>query len=100
MPDDNEVSAEGMLKRLDISFAEFAKIVNEVRDEGKWDDTFVDGICAPAETFSYGGMIAHVITYSSCRRQAVLTAMEALGIGDLCHGDPLDWEMSTMKAAG
>ena len=94
MPDDSDVSPDGMLKRLDRSYADFMEIVREVREQGKWDETFVDGICAPPETFTFGGMIAHVITYSACRRQAVYKTMEALGGEDLCHGDPLDWEMS------
>jgi hypothetical protein len=82
-----------MIRRLESSFAEFAGIVREVRDESKWDDTFVDAVCTPAETFTFGGMIAHVVTYSTSRRQAILKAMEQLGMSDLGHGDPLAWEM-------
>jgi hypothetical protein len=100
LPDDSDVSPDGILARFERSYADFMDVVNGVRDQGKWDDTFVDGICAPAEAFTFGGMIAHVITYSACRRQAVLKTMEALGIGDLCHGDPLDWEMSTRNETG
>ena len=94
VPDDERVTPDALLERFEASVKRFGDIVRDVRDNGKWDETFVDGVCAPPETFTYGGMIAHVITYSACRRQAVLRALEAFGITGMRHGDPLAWEMS------
>lgn len=85
-------SIMGLRRRLEIAFAEFSTLVHEVHKEEKWDETFVDAICAPPETFTYGGMIAHVVTYSAFRRQLALKELEALGITDLGFGDPIEWE--------
>jgi AraC family transcriptional regulator len=87
-------SVDGLLKRMDTTYAEFKEIAREVRDEDKWDATFVDELCCPPETFTYGGIIAHVITFANFRRITALKAMEALGITDLGYGDPIEWERS------
>jgi hypothetical protein len=41
--------------------------------------------------FTYGGMIAHVLTFAAVRRLVVLGAFESLGITDLDAGDPMEW---------
>ena len=43
--------------------------------EGRLDDTFVDAHCTPVEVFTYGGMIAHVLTFAAHRRMLVLGAL-------------------------
>ena len=43
----------------------------EVSDDGRLDETFVDGICDPPEVFTYGGMVAHVLTFAAHRRTLV-----------------------------
>ena len=91
-PDEPDKSVAGMLDRLDSAFLEFAELVRQVRDEHRWDEMFVDTSCDPHERFSYGGMIAHVITFSAFRRSAALKIMEKLGISDLGYGDPIEWE--------
>jgi hypothetical protein len=40
--------------------------------------------------FTYGGMIAHVLTYAAHRRTLVAGALASAGIDDL-HDDPLVW---------
>ena len=52
----------------------------------------MDALCVPAETFTYGGMIAHVVTYSAYRRLTVLKVMDGMGISGLGYGDPIEWE--------
>jgi hypothetical protein len=49
--------------------------------------------CEPPETFTYGGMIAHVLTFSTFRLMVALREMQQLGITDLGYGDPITWEM-------
>lgn len=95
MEDNPDTTISGMLKRLDNAFTEFEKIVNTVQKDDNWDNTFVDELCAPAETFSYGGMIAHVITFSAFRRISALKALESFGIDDLGYGDPIEWERAS-----
>lgn len=59
--------------------------------EGRLDDTFLDVTCEPPRAFSYGGMVAHVLTFAAVRRLVVLGAYENLGITDLDAGDPAEW---------
>ena len=59
--------------------------------EGRLDDTFIDAHCTPVEVFTYGGMIAHVLTFAAHRRVLVLGALESAGIPDLGNGDPRKW---------
>jgi hypothetical protein len=33
-----------------------------------WEDTFLDALCEPPETFTFGGTFAHVITFNFYRR--------------------------------
>ena len=55
------------------------------------DETFVDATCDPPQTFTYGGMVAHVLTFGAHRRVLVHGALEDAGITDL-DGDPLHWD--------
>lgn len=59
--------------------------------DGRLDDTFVDALCDPAEVFTYGGMIAHVLTFAAHRRTLVTLALASHGIKDLGWGDPMLW---------
>jgi hypothetical protein len=52
----------------------FLTQVHEIVDEGRLDETFVDALCDPPEIFTYGGMIAHVLTFAAHRRVLVLGA--------------------------
>ncbi len=59
--------------------------------QGAWDDAFVDALCEPAEVFTYGGMIAHVLTFAAHRRTLVVLALDHHGVGELGWGDPMRW---------
>ncbi|NUR06542.1 MAG: helix-turn-helix transcriptional regulator [Nocardioidaceae bacterium] len=65
--------------------------VREVADEGRLDDTFVDALCEPAEVFTYGGMVAHVLTFAAHRRTLAVLALDKHGVTDLGWGDPMRW---------
>ena len=69
----------------------FLARVREVVGEGRLDETFVDALCEPAQVFTYGGMFAHVLTFSMFRRLMVLCALDVNGITDLGSGDPMLW---------
>ncbi len=51
----------------------------------------MDALCEPAEVFSYGGMIAHVLTFAAHNRTLVVLALKKAGIDDLGWGDPMKW---------
>jgi AraC family transcriptional regulator len=85
-------SIKGMLNRLDAAFGEFMALARKVSREKLWESSFIDMVCEPPETFTYGGMIAHVLTFSAYRRTVVIETMEAFGITDFGNGDPIEWQ--------
>ena len=68
-----------MLERLERADAGFHGVFTDVRNRSAWDDTFVDALCEPPETFTFGGMFAHVITFNAYRRMVAMDAMRATG---------------------
>lgn len=98
IPDEADNSLDGLSARLDSAFSEFAEIVRSVRDGNRWDESFVDGVCTPPETFTFGGMISHVVTFSAYRRSIALKIMDSLGLNDLGYGDPIEWERAVSKS--
>jgi AraC family transcriptional regulator len=69
----------------------FLAEVREVGQAGRLDETFVDAVCEPPEVFTYGGMVAHVLTFAVHRRSLALQALAGAGITDLGFGDPMRW---------
>ena len=84
-------SIASMRRRLADVGPTFLGHVRSAIDENRLDDTFVDALCEPAEVFTYGGMIAHVLTFAAHRRTLVVLALDAAGITDLGWGDPMKW---------
>lgn len=87
-----------MLERLERTDAEFQKVFRGVRDRGAWTDTFVDQYCEPPETFTFGGMFAHVITFNSYRRLIAMDALRKLGAKISGSGCPMDYERVLAEA--
>lgn len=87
-----------MLERLQKTDTEFQKIFRGVRDRGTWTDTFVDKYCEPPETFTFGGMFAHVITFNSYRRLIAMDALRRLGAKIKGSGCPMDYERVLAEA--
>jgi AraC family transcriptional regulator len=83
-----------MRKRYDQTEVEFDRIFREVRDSGSWDDTFIDALCEPPETFTFGGMFAHLITFNSYRRLTAMSLLRQLGVDPEGFGCPMDYEAS------
>lgn len=54
-------------------------------------ETFVDPNGEHVEVISYGGNLAHVLTFAAHRRTLVLLALNAYGHGELGWGDPRHW---------
>ena len=78
--------------------ATYLSHVRDVADRGRLDDTFVDALCEPAEVFTYGGMIAHVLTFAAHRRCLVVMALGKHGITELGWGDPMRWVAERHRA--
>ncbi len=88
---ENHEGISSMRARLAEVSPVFVGQVNEVAEQGRLDETFVDALCDPAEVFTYGGMIAHVLTFAAYRRTLVAGALDEAGIKELGWGDPMTW---------
>jgi AraC family transcriptional regulator len=88
-------SLTSMRRRLADEGPAYLSHVRDVVDGGRLDDTFVDALCDPAEVFTYGGMIAHVLTFAAHRRTLCVLALDRFGVTDLGWGDPMRWVAET-----
>ena len=87
-----------MQERLDQTDAALDRVMREVGSRGGWDDTFVDALCEPPETFTYGGVFAHIMTFNAHRRIMALDAFRELGVHVDGFGCPMEYEMSLAPA--
>jgi uncharacterized damage-inducible protein DinB len=93
-PPKSQRSPQAMLQRLDKTDAELHRILSDIRNRSAWDDTFVDALCEPAETFTFGGVFAHIMTFNAHRRLMALDALRQLGVQTEGFGDPMEYEES------
>jgi AraC family transcriptional regulator len=80
-----------MRARLAGSGSVFLGEVRDACDRRALDETFVDATGESPLFFTYGGMIAHVLTYAAYRRTLVTGALYTAGITEI-QDDPLAWE--------
>ena len=83
---------DALIARLEKADREFNRVLSDVRNRNAWDDTFVDALCEPPETFSFGGMFAHVITFNTYQRLLALDALRRLGVKVEGFGCPMEFE--------
>jgi AraC-like DNA-binding protein/uncharacterized damage-inducible protein DinB len=93
-PPQSQRSPQAMLQRLEKTDAELHRIFGNIRNRSAWDDTFVDALCEPAETFTFGGVFAHIMTFNAHRRLLALDALRQLGVETEGFGDPMEYEES------
>jgi AraC family transcriptional regulator len=97
-PADRDLSIAGQQARLAVVQPQFTALVRRIRDRNEWDDAFVDALCAPPVSFTFGSVIAHILTVSVVRRQTVTEALRELGISDVETRDPIEWERAQEQA--
>ncbi len=90
-PQDRRRSPAEMLNDYNRADEEFQRVLCAVRARGGWNDTFTDELCQPPEAFTFGGMLAHVVTYNSYRRLKVAAVLRGMGI-DVGFGDPIEYQ--------
>jgi AraC family transcriptional regulator len=83
---------EDLAARFERAARDFARIVRAIRERGAWDDAFVDALCEPPQSFTYGGVIAHVLSYGAVRRETLAGVLAELGAKLPSSGDPIEWE--------
>jgi len=93
-PPKSQRSPQAMQQRLEKTDADLHRIFHDIRNRSAWDDTFVDALCEPAETFTFGGVFAHIMTFNAHRRLMALDALRQLGVQTEGFGDPMEYEES------
>jgi len=83
-----------MLARMEKADAAFHGVFTDVRNRSAWDDTFVDALCEPPETFTFGGTFAHVIAFNFYRRMLAIDALQLLGVQVEGFGCPEEYVAS------
>ena len=58
----------------------------------------MDALCTPPVSFTFGSVIAHILTVSAFRRRLIVGALRELGVRDVESRDEIEWER--MGAAG
>ena len=66
---------------------------------GAWDDAFVDALCEPPQSFTYGGVLAHILTFGAVRREALAGVLRELGAPVPDTSDPILWEQQLRRSA-
>ena len=87
-----------MLARMEKADAAFHGALTDVRNRSAWEDTFIDALCEPPETFSFGGVFAHVITFNFYRRMLAIDALQRLGVTVEGFGCPEEYVASLAHA--
>ena len=78
--------------RLAAVQPQFTALVRRIRDRNEWDDVFVDALCTPPVSFTFGSVIAHILTVSVVRWHTVIDVLRELGVRDVETRDPIEWE--------
>jgi AraC-like DNA-binding protein len=81
-----------LLRRFDRAARDFARVAKTIRDRGAWDDAFVDALCEPPQSFTYGGVFSHILSYGAVRREMLASVLAELGGEVRSTGDPILWE--------
>jgi AraC family transcriptional regulator len=84
-------SVAQLRERLDRAEPRFRGAVVAAVQDGRAQETFIDATCLPPQTFSLGGVLAHVLTFSAARRTMAVGALASAGITDLGVGDPMSY---------
>jgi hypothetical protein len=96
-PEDRTPAA--MQDRLEKADRAFNGVFADVRNRSAWEDTFVDALCEPPETFSFGGTFAHVITFNAYRRMVAIDVLRSLGVKVEGMGCPMEY-LESLSGAG
>jgi AraC family transcriptional regulator len=90
--------AAALADRHERAAAAWLAVLRDVDRRGAWTDRVVDALCDPPESFTLGGILAHVLTFSAARRHLVRTLLGEDGAwsaatpeSPAATGDPLNW---------
>lgn len=92
IPPRDETRLPALQARLAAVQPQFKALVDGIRERGAWDDVFVDALCEPPVSFTYGSVVAHILSVSGTRRHHVIGVLRELGVAEVETRDPMDWE--------
>jgi AraC family transcriptional regulator len=92
IPPRDHRSIAALQARLALVQPQFTALVRRIRDRHEWDDVFVDALCTPPVSFTFGSVIAHIVDVSVVRRHTVIGVLRELGVPDAESRDPIEWE--------
>ena len=96
-PMEREKTIAAIQARLAAVQPQFVALVRRIRDKNEWDDAFVDALCSPPVSFTFGSVIAHILDVGVIRRHTVVGALRELGVGDVERRDPIEWERAITR---
>jgi AraC-like DNA-binding protein len=91
------VGAPDLRGRFERAARRFAALARSIRDRGAWDDAFVDALGERPQSFTYGGVLAHVLSYGAIRREMLASVLAELGAAVPDSADPINWENSVSR---
>ncbi len=86
------VGGGDLLRRFERAARAFARLARWIRDRGAWEDAFVDALCEPPQSFTYSGVLAHILSYGAIRRETLAAVLAELGAAVPSSADPIEWE--------
>lgn len=84
--------------RLERAGAALTRLVRAIRNRGAWDNAFIDTLCEPPQTFTFGAVLSHILSFGAVRREALAGVLTELG-AELTDGDPINWEIRAHRAS-
>jgi AraC-like DNA-binding protein len=92
VPDGKDVSIAGLQRRHDAVSDQFLALARRIRERDEWDDAFIDALCQPPVSFTFGGVLTHILMLASHRRLTLVAVMRELGLENVEASCPLEWE--------
>src|SRR5580765_5991212 len=89
IPPRAEPSIAALQTRLPAVPPPFGALVRRIRARNEWDDAFVDALCTPPVSFTFGSVIAHILTVSVVGRPTAKGVLRELGVADAETRDPI-----------
>ncbi|WP_374454010.1 helix-turn-helix transcriptional regulator [Nocardioides sp.] len=88
-PDHGTADVAVLRRRHDEVAPRWRSFVADTAQRGGWGDTVVDALCEPPQSFTLGGIVAHVLTHAAHRRALVRHSLDPRL--DQGNGDPITW---------
>lgn len=93
-----DATIDGLSRRHERVYDDFAALARQMRDEGRLDDTFVDHW---GERMTFGGVIMHVILHNAEHRTEavhILHRLDAPGLPEEVEVDHGLWDLTERSA--